>query len=337
VTAEPTDAVRFAWPPASATGVGSMPGTDPNETARLVFGELPDLPFLPELPARGAGADSIGRTATLLIDLPTEIQPSGWRFTSRPGRDLRRAADYLAYDLDALAARAAGYTGPLKMQCAGPLTLAACVELRTGHRAVSDAGAVADIAASLAEGVRAHLAAVAAAVPGARPVLQLDEPSLPAVLAGTVPTASGFGTIRAVDAQTARERLRTVLGVGADGGRVVHCCADDVPVGLLGEAGADAVSFDLDRSVEVEALGEAVEAGTSLWLGAQPTSGEWPSYGQIRDRVTALWTVLGFPLGQLAAQAVLTPACGLAGASADFALAALRAVRETGRALRDLG
>ena len=47
------------WGP--ATGVGSLPGTDPVEALRLVTGELPDFPHLPELPDRGAGADLIGR------------------------------------------------------------------------------------------------------------------------------------------------------------------------------------------------------------------------------------------------------------------------------------
>ena len=40
----------FPWQPASATGVGSLPGTDPVEAQRLIFGELPDLPHLAELP-----------------------------------------------------------------------------------------------------------------------------------------------------------------------------------------------------------------------------------------------------------------------------------------------
>ena len=49
------------WPRGAATGIGSLPGSDPLEAARTVFGELPDLPFLPELPARGPGADIIGK------------------------------------------------------------------------------------------------------------------------------------------------------------------------------------------------------------------------------------------------------------------------------------
>ena len=57
---------KFPWPQASATGMGSMPGTDVVQTCRMVFGELPDLPFLPELPGRGPGADMTGRAAALL-------------------------------------------------------------------------------------------------------------------------------------------------------------------------------------------------------------------------------------------------------------------------------
>src|SRR5262249_21712113 len=140
------------WPHGAVTGVGSLPGADPSEATAVVFGELPDFPHLPELPQRGPGAELIGRGASLLVDLPVEIVPSGWALPARPGRELRRARDYLAQDLDALEERAEGYAGPLKVQAAGPWTLAAGVELATGHKAVSDAGAVRDLVASLAEG-----------------------------------------------------------------------------------------------------------------------------------------------------------------------------------------
>src|SRR5690348_8122479 len=147
---------RFPWPPASATGVGSLPGADPLEAARLVFGELPDLPHLPELPARGPGADLTGRTAALLVDLAVELQPSGWRFADRPGRDAQRGRDHLARDLDVLEEQAADHAGPLKLQICGPWTLAASIELRHGNRALADPGAVRDLVASLAEGAAAH-------------------------------------------------------------------------------------------------------------------------------------------------------------------------------------
>ena len=85
-----------------------MPGTDPAEAMRIILGELPELPHLAELPARGAGADLTGRTAGLLVDLPVEATPTGWRFAGRPGRDLSRARSLLATDLDVLEETAAG-------------------------------------------------------------------------------------------------------------------------------------------------------------------------------------------------------------------------------------
>ncbi len=328
-------------PPGAATGIGSLPGTDPTAAIRLVFDELPDLPHLPELPARGAGADMIGRTAALLAELPVEIQPSGWRFTAHAGRDLRRAQDFLAYDLDALAAEGQGYRGVYKVQCVGPLTLAAGVELSSGHRAISDHGAVADIAASLGEGLAEHVAKVQTVLPGARLLVQLDEPSVPDVLGGRVPTASGYGTIRSVPDTVVEQRLTEVLSVAPAGCRVVHCCAAEAPVELFRRAGADAVAVDLDQIGDLDVLGELIDRGVNLWLGAVPTQGaadaaQDPLYRRASERIVTLWRTLGFPDAELARRVVPTPACGLAGASESYALTAMRAVRDTARALGDL-
>jgi hypothetical protein len=319
-----------AWPAGAVTGIGSLPGTDAAEAARLVIGELPELPHLPELPDRGAGADMIGRTAALLIDLPVEIVPSGWRLTAHPGRDLRRARDFLAWDLDALESAADTWAGPVKLQAVGPLTLAASVELAGGHRAVSDHGAVRDITQSLATGLAQHLEEVRRRIPGATPVLQLDEPSLPAVLGGRVPTPSGYGTVRAVEGSVAEQALGEVLAVVPEGARVVHCCAAGLPFDVLRNAGVDAISLDatkLDNS-SYDALGEAVEAGTALWLGVLPSIDAPVSFDAARDRLRALWSELGFPLTGLADDVVPTPACGLAGASQDHLRAVFRVLRD---------
>ena len=180
-----------------------MPGTDPLETMRVIFDELPDLPHLAELPDRGVGADMIGRTAGLLIDLSVDATPRGWRLADRPGRDVRRAQSLLSRDLDALEEVADGYQGPLKLQVCGPWTMAASLELaRSQEPVLADPGAVRDLTASLAEGVAAHVAGVRARVPGARLLLQLDEPSLPAVLGGGVPSASGLNRVRPVEEGT---------------------------------------------------------------------------------------------------------------------------------------
>lgn len=329
--------MSFPWPPGSVTALGSLPGTDPVEAATLVLGELPDLPHLPELPNRGAGADVIGRGAALLVDLPVELVPSGWRFTAHPGRDLRRARDFLAWDLDALETAAAGYTGALKVQAAGPWTLAASLELASGHKVVSDPGAARDLAESLTEGLRSHVAEVAKRVPGASVVLQLDEPSLPAVLGGRVPTPSGYGTVRAVEAPVAEQVLRGVLAAAAEGARVVHCCAAGVPIALLRSAGADALALDaaLLDPAQYDVLGEAMDAGMSLWFGVLPTTDAAITLDTAREPIRRLWAELGFARRELPQRLVATPACGLAGATPAYARRVLSVLRDTGAWLAD--
>lgn len=328
---------RWAWSPGAATGLGSLPGTDPADAAALVFGELPELPHLAELPARGAGADLLGRSAALLVDLPVEIVASGWRFSSAPGRDLWRARDHLAFDLDALEQAGAGWSGPLKVQAAGPWTLAAGLELPSGHRVLTDHGAMHDLVESLAEGVRVHLDEVRRRVPGASLVLQLDEPSLPAVLTGRLPTASGYGTVRSIASTVAAQGLRDVLEVAPAGGRVVHCCAPEVPIALLREAGADAVSLDaaLVAGAALDSLGAAVDADICLWLGVVPGTDAEIDHTQALAAVHRIWRTLGFAEADAARYVVPTPACGLADASPAYARRALAVVRDVGKALRD--
>ncbi|GAA3512685.1 hypothetical protein FHR32_001432 [Streptosporangium album] len=327
----------YPWGEAAATGVGSHPGTDHAEAIRVVFGELPALPYLPELPARGVGADMVGRTASLLVELPVEVQPSGWRFADRPGRDAKRARDHLVRDLDALEEAVQGYEGPFKIQVCGPWTLAGAVELHYGDKTLADPGAVRDLMDSFAEGLAAHVADVRRRVPGATEiVVQLDEPGLPGVLTGTVPTASGFGRLAAVEASTAAERLRSVLPAGAF--TIVHCCAPDVPFGVLRAAGAGGVSLDasLLRRRDEDAIGESVEAGMAFFLGVVPgVDSRLPDAGVAAKPAIELWRRLGFPAAGLASQVVLTPTCGLAGASPAYARAALAASREAARVLRD--
>lgn len=317
-----------------ATGIGSMPGTDPAEAVRVVLGELPDLPFLPELPARGPHADLAGRTAALLTDLPVDLQPTGWRLVSRESRDGRRAHDLLSRDLDALEEATQGQVPPaLKLQAAGPWTLAALLELPRGERALADHGAVEDLAGSLAEGLRRHLADVAVRLPGARLVLQLDEPALPAVLRAGVPTASGFGRLRAPTPQRVREVLAQVLAVAED--TVVHCCAQHPPVELLVSAGAGAVSLDatLLTPQDDEALGVAVESGKGLLLGLVPSTDTRLDLAAVAEPARVLWRRLGFDADRLPGSVVVTPTCGLAGAGPGHAREALTACTEIARRL----
>ncbi|SFO32944.1 Cobalamin-independent synthase, Catalytic domain [Pseudonocardia ammonioxydans] len=341
---EPTGP-RELWPEGIGTGVGSLPGTDPREASALVTGETPEFPALPELPGRGVGADLIGRTAGLLVDLAVEVVPTAWRVTARPGRDLRRSRDLMAADLDAFD-DACDRIRPdwVKVQVAGPWTLAASVELASGHRVLTDRGAVREFTASLGEGLRAHVAEVAERT-GATVVVQLDEPGLPAVLAGSLPTASGYGTVRTVPAPDAEDLLRELIG-GIDAPVVVHCCADRPPIRLLAAAGAAAVGIDATRPTFtgataearlLDAIGETWDEGVPLLLGLLPGTApaREPVVGDLARAGYDLADRLGFDRRRLARLAVPTPACGLAGASPTGARRALALSRELGRAFAD--
>jgi len=334
---------RFPWPAAAATGVGSMPGSDPAQAMAVILGELPDVPHLPELPGRGAGADMIGRAATMLVDVPVEMTAGGWKLAARPGRDQRRAAGLLSADMDAAQEAAGDWAGPFKVQACGPWTLAAMLELpRSQNPALADPGAVADLTASLAEGIAAHVAEIRGRIPGATVLLQLDEPSLPAVLAGSVPTASGLNRVGAVDTTVTSAALRAVLeAAGAFG--LVHCCARRVPFMIMKEAGARAVSFDLSLlrgEEEQDALAEVVEAGLGILAGVVQIPERMPGAPrkprETGQELLELWHRMGIPAQRLDQQVVLTPACGLAGTTEAGARATLAHCRETARLLPEL-
>jgi methionine synthase II (cobalamin-independent) len=331
-----------------ASGIGSWPDTDIRQAVTTVRDLLSEegLPYLPELPARGPGADLVGRSAGMLADLAVDLQPMGWRFVDRPGRDSARTSGILRQDLDELAEAFDGFEGDLKVQVAGPWTLASSIWLHRGERSVVDTGATRDVIASLAEGLRVHLDAVTNLVPKASLVVQIDEPGLPAVLAGRLPTASGFGRIRAIDPSVAAQGLRDVVAAAGDRHTVVHCCAPDVPFVLLRETGARALSVDMALLTPKawESLAATIESGVDLWAGVVPsdmTSSDDPRSGGDRLKVSTVidplveaWGRVGLPRTDLS-RVTLTPACGLAGSTPSHARSVQRLVVDAARALTE--
>lgn len=325
------------------SGVGSWPGESAREAIVTVRDLLTDAdglgrPYLPELPARGPGADLIGRSAVLLADLAVDLQPSGWRFTDRPGHDQGRARSLWRQDLDELAEAYDGYAGPLKLQVAGPWTLAASIELNRGERSVTDEGARRDLVASLAEGVRRHVAEVRRLVPGAVITVQVDEPSVVAVLRGELPTASGYGRVRAVDRVEVAAGIREVREAH-DGDVVLHSCHPAAPVELLASTGVSALALDLtDASPQRwEQVAAAVESGTRLWAGVVPTTAPTSSADAVRAataRVVDGFARVGLPTATLA-DVTVTPACGLPSLTPREAVDVQRVAVATARELTE--
>lgn len=330
----------------TATGLGSWPGEDPVEAAKIIRGELgsPHLPFLAELPDRGVGSDALGRTATLLEELAVDVQPYGWRLVDRPGKDFRRAASALATDINVLADVAGTEDRPaaeIKVQLVGPLSLAAGLHLHNGERALIDYGARRDIAASLAAGVGRYLSRVAAAVPGARLVVQIDEPDIAAVLAGTIPTSSGYRTLRAVPSSEARESWRVVLDALRAAGAaeiVISVPEIEAPFEQILAAGADGIAVPLRAltSRQWEQLAGAAEAGKRLWIGALNVAGEsLPRAADCVDAVWRPWRQLGLSPDGISTIR-LTPSSGLAGRTPAQATAVLGRLTQVADGLNQL-
>jgi hypothetical protein len=332
----------------TATALGPWPGEDPVEATRIVRGELgsPHLPFLVELPERGVGSDALGRTASLLVDLSVDVQPHGWRIVQRPGKDVMRAKSALSTDINVLADVAGTEERPardFKVQLRGPLSLAAGLHLHSGERALLDYGARRDIAESLAAGVGDFLARVGTAVPGARLVVQIDEPDIAAVLAGTIPTSSGYRTLRAVPGQEVTEAWRLVIDAIRDAGAaetVIAVAEIEAPFERILSAGADGIAVPLKAltSRQWEQLAGAVEDGKSLWAGVLPlgsASAALPRVQEAVENVWRPWRQLGLPASSLGSIRV-TPSEGLAGYTPAAATAVLTRLTQVADGLNQL-
>lgn len=298
------------------TGIGSVPGTDPREAAATVVGEL-EVPFLPELPNRGIGADMIGRAAGLLVDIGFDVSTTGYRIGVPDGRVARLTADYLERDLDAfeeayeVARRRGG--GLVKSQVAGPLTLAAGLELPNGHRVARDRGAMRDVAASLAEGLVRHVADLRRRL-GADVVLQLDEPSLWSVVHGTVPALTKLDPVRAVPAPEAAEILASVVEA-VDAPVLLHLCGP-IDWDVMRRVPVDGALLDATRltAADYEGFGELAESRTVVGLGLAPATPapRRRSSADLAAPAIRLYDEVGLPRRDLT-RATVTPVCGSPG------------------------
>jgi methionine synthase II (cobalamin-independent) len=327
----------------TATGIGSWPGTSARQAAEIVVGELGGaLAHLVELPARGVGADIIGRAGALLVDIAIDTVPRGYRIVARPGSVVRRAASLLDEDIDALeeAWEIAGLGGsqrPVKVQAPGPITLAAQLELPNGHRAITDLGALRDLTASLAEGVSLHRAELARRL-SATVVVQFDEPLLQVALAGRLTGVTAFSPVHPVDEAVATELLD--ICVAAAGAEVaVHSCAPDLPWKMLQRSTIGAVSVDVStlKPADLDGIGEFVEAGRVVMLGVVPSTAPAtrPDVEEVAKAAAQVTDRLGFPRSVLAERIGVTPTCGLAGATVGWAQTAIGLVHKVADAFAE--
>ena len=297
------------------------------------------MAHLVELPARGVGSDVVGRAGALLIDVAIDTVPRGYRIAARPGAVTRRAVSLLDEDIDALeeAWETAGLRGsgrPVKVQAPGPITLAAELELANGHRAITDLGAVHDIAASLAEGVATHRASLSRRL-DTPVVVQFDEPSLPAAVAGRLTGVTTLSPVAPID-ETLATTMLDICAAAAGAEVSVHSCATALPWKVLQRSNISAISVDAGtlEAADLDAIAEFVESGRVVVLGvvSSSTPTRLPAVEEVAAAVVAITDRLGFSRSVLRDRIGITPACGLAAATPQWARTAIGLARRAAEA-----
>ena len=186
-------------------------------------------------------------------------------------------------------------------------SVAASLWLARGDRALSDAGAVSDLGAALAESLARHVRGVVRQAPGAHVTVLLAEPLVGQVVAGVIPTFSGHARLRAVPRPRVLEVLEPVVAAmhAAAARVVVHVGTAVGGVAPAVLAGADGVGLDVGPWDERrwETVAHAVERGVELWQGLGParvSSCAGPDVRGLAELVAEPWRRIGLPAADLA-------------------------------------
>ncbi len=314
----------------TATAIGSLPHHDAHSAAALTLRCLPELPAAPQLPLRSRREGVVAQWAAAVpgltvhddgvIELTSAVEPMGRLKTLFDDTTHAGLLTFLE-----VAKRQPRPPKHIKVQTAGPLTLGV---------AFVEAGMDAALAFALGARVsRAWAAAIAelvdARLPGAGLVCFFDEPTL-------VRWQDSEGPI---DREVATDLLSSALAACRDVSGVHVCGNGDLRLAL--DAGPQVVHFDVDalNLDDATALSRFLDGGGWVAWGAIPTHrpvGEHPQ--PLWKALLEAWCELtrrGCDPVQLRGQALVAPACGLAGHGESQAERAMLLAREIGNRVHD--
>lgn len=302
--------------PGAVTSIGSLPHRDADTAAAFVLRHQPDLPAAPQLPkrsplegmvaqaARGIHGVTVAPDGSLVVDAAA-LDPAA---PTRPTFDGHSHAGLLAF-----LSLAAGRTAPVKLQLTGPITLGLAL-LEAG----APAGIAFDVAAAAVrdEGT-ALVELLQRRLPDAQLVVFLDEP--------------GLVTKLPIDGESAVDILSSALAVLEDHAVTgVHCCGT-TDWRIASAAGATILAMPVERELVLSAAAAVnvhLDRGGWVAWGAVPTTGPLGTDpDRLWRRLSAVWCDLvqaGCDPIQLRQQALVTPACGLAGHGPSQAARALK-------------
>jgi hypothetical protein len=300
--------VALRLPAGTSTGIGSLPHRDAAAAAAFVFrktGALPAMPTLPRRsPAEGLVAQAVlgirgvapGQYGSLSVD-PAQLDPEA------PVRTDFEHDAFGGFRAFATTACDASYSGPIKWQFVGPVTLG---------MALLRAGVAVDIAFDVAlNAVRSHTAAIFSGLsrlfPHSEQVVMFDEPLLNEAQLNEFPIAPDE-TIDLVSSALAGLEHSATVGI--------HCC-DDADWAHVLAAGPSIISLPVraDLARQASYVSRFLEAGGVIMWGAVVTDGVL-SYSAERpwrelNDAWAVLTELGCDPLRLRQQSMISPVCGL--------------------------
>ncbi len=314
-----------------ATSIGSLPHFDPSDAVDFVLRHQSRLPAAPTLPARNGQEGMIAQAAagvkgiTVADDGSLEVTIDELD-TDEPLEDTSFPSESFA-GLRAFLTAVSDRAGPVKVQLTGPVTFGI---------ALAASGVPPDLAFPVAgAAVRARAEAMMdlldERIPQCTRVVFLDEPGLVGALDPDFPIAADVA-LDLVSAVLASLEPRAVTGV--------HCCGP-ADWKLVMQAGPQVLSLPLDSEVEVVAGSLAAFLDNGGWVawGVVPTDrplGTTPE--MLWRKLSQLWCNLvqeGCDPVKVRTQAMITPACGLAGHGVTQAEQVMDFTAELADRLRD--
>ena len=119
----------------------------------------------------------------------------------------------------------------------------------------------------------------------------------------------------------------------------MHSCAADLPWKMLQRSSVHAVSIDVSTlaAADLDGIGEFVESGRTVQLGVVPSTAPAarPSFEEVAKAAVAITDRLGFARSVLREQIGVTPACGLAGATPEWARIAIELAQKAADGFAD--
>ena len=336
----------------AATGIGSVPFTDPDETVALILETMPKIPYWPQMVRLGYLEDMTAQAARGLPAL--KVDEANRTVGMDPGvpRDEALAKFYeavLSGELTAFALEEQDARGffallkavasrefpgaALKGQLAGPVTFTGVVKDAAGKPILYDRELTQAVCSGLAR--KAAWQAEQFRQLGKAPIVFFDEPYLTGFGSAYLPISKEEVTeILTQTLEEAREAAAGPITLG------IHCCGN-TDWSLLLNAPIDILSFDSYGYFEslrlyAQALSPYLDRGGWLAWGLVPTLDPEEFKKETAD---SLWQRFQQQVAKLAqdlkigpkailARSLLTPACGTGYMSRDDSRRVLTTLKE---------